>query len=81
MTSESVSEQKTALEAQVVSLYVTVCTDLTLALLQTELQELLRSLEQSKTDALCVAEQQTITLREHLQSQVDSYKVRDYTSH
>lgn len=43
---------------------------------QAELQGMLGSLEQSKTESLCVAEEQTVTLREHLQSEVDSYKVR-----
>ena len=44
--------------------------------MQAKLQSTLVSLEQSKADALCVAEEQTTTVREHMQSQVDSYKVR-----
>ena len=37
---------------------------------------MLGSLEQSKTEALCVAEEQAATLRQHMQSEVESYKVR-----
>ena len=43
---------------------------------QTELQSALSALEQSKAESLCVAEEQSTTLREHMQSEVDSYKVR-----